>query len=292
MRKMWSGSTSTTISPESLQNHGLVVAPHKQTKVIHLIRHAVGFHNVGYAQNHDAHLTPFGWQQTEVLRNHIQSSQPPYNVEVVIVSPLTRTLETAVGVFGGNTIPEESAMDVDGSPPDVLMVGQGAVENTRSARPSVAAPTGLPFIACELCRERVGPNRCDSRRDIRETRAAFPGVDFSLIEEGPDGIWEENHHIQQTSGCYPVGEGEDAVMARGVAFFRWLMQRPEKRIAVVSHAGFLKHTLQAFHGKLSQEFVNCEMRTLVVTDTQNSVEPPHEPTRFPAAPPLSAAQLP
>jgi hypothetical protein len=81
-------------------------------------------------------------------------------LQVVIVSPLTRTLETAVGVFGGNTIPEESAMDVDGSPPDVLMVGQGAVENTRSARPSVAAPTGLPFIACELCRERVGELKC------------------------------------------------------------------------------------------------------------------------------------
>ena len=47
--------------------------------------------------------------------------------------------------------------------------------------------------------------------------------------------------------------------------------RPEQRIAVVSHAGFIRHTLSAFAGGLSgaaaaameREFLNCELRTVV-----------------------------
>lgn len=52
------------------------------SQVIHFIRHAEGFHNVGFEQNHDAHLTPFGWQQTEALRNHIRAQQPSLDIEV------------------------------------------------------------------------------------------------------------------------------------------------------------------------------------------------------------------
>lgn len=91
------------------------------------------------------------------------------------------------------------------------------------------ASTPLPVARAEggewLGGQRTGSNRCDSRRDVRETRAAFPGVDFSLIEEGEDSIWADNHQLQPSGGCYPSGEGEYEVMARGVAFVRWLMQR-------------------------------------------------------------------
>lgn len=49
------------------------------------------------------------------------------------------------------------------------------------------------------------------------------------------------------------------------------LRRPEQRIAVVSHAGFIRHTLSAFAGglpgaaaqALQREFSNCEMRTVV-----------------------------
>lgn len=48
-------------------------------------------------------------------------------------------------------------------------------------------------------------------------------------------------------------------------------RRPEQRIAVVSHAGFIRHTLSAFAGSLppqpaealEREFLNCELRTVV-----------------------------
>lgn len=51
----------------------------------------------------------------------------------------------------------------------------------------------------------------------------------------------------------------------------WVLCRPEQRIAVVSHAGFIRHTLSAFAGglpavaaeALQREFSNCELRTVV-----------------------------
>lgn len=77
-------------------------------------------------------------------------------MQVVIVSPLQRTLETAVGVFGGDVVSEGDILNADGEASNILMQSQDGQLNARSPRPSVRAPEGLPFIACELCRERVG----------------------------------------------------------------------------------------------------------------------------------------
>lgn len=63
--------------------------------------------------------------------------------------------------------------------------------------------------------------------------------------------------------------------------------RPETRIAVVAHAGFIRHTLSAFahdlqpasHGDLTREFQNCEMRTMVLSDT--GIPAPKDSTAFP-----------
>lgn len=58
----------------------------------------------------DAHLTELGWRQAHALRDHIHSLPEPLGVDAVIVSPLSRALETAVGVFGGNELrPGEEA---------------------------------------------------------------------------------------------------------------------------------------------------------------------------------------
>ena len=61
--------------------------------------------------------------------------------QVVIVSPLVRTLETASGVFG--------APLKQGARSPWLMTQQS------DARPAIPAPAGLPFVACDLCRERM-----------------------------------------------------------------------------------------------------------------------------------------
>lgn len=81
--------------------------------------------------------------QAALLRRHVASVG--LRVELVVVSPLTRTLETAVGIFGGATWREGEA-----SPP--LMVAATAVPGKVSNRASVSAHNCPPFIAHELCR--------------------------------------------------------------------------------------------------------------------------------------------
>lgn len=66
------------------------------------------------------------------------------------MSPLQRTLETAVGVFGGGP-------GRDGDESCLLMRGQSDAPHECTAHDSVVLPAhGPPFVACEQCRERVG----------------------------------------------------------------------------------------------------------------------------------------
>ena len=67
--------------------------------------------------------------------------------QVVVSSPLTRALETAVGAFGGGRWPGRGS---------VLMHEQTAIPGVRAAHDTVASVAGLPFIAFEGCRERLG----------------------------------------------------------------------------------------------------------------------------------------
>ena len=71
----------------------------------------------------------------------------PAAVQLVVVSPLRRTLETASGVFGVDGA-------TDGQP--LLMQGQQGVRHEISPHAALSAPAGLPFLAHEGCRERVG----------------------------------------------------------------------------------------------------------------------------------------
>jgi hypothetical protein len=71
------------------------------------------------------------------------------------------------------------------------------------------------------------------------------------------------------------------VQARAYKFAEWLMQRPEKHIAVVAHSGFLYAFCQSFGHELGpavQElvhpnFANCEMRTMVLLDQSGTLNP-------------------
>ena len=118
-------------------------------QIIHFIRHGEGFHNVAGRRSTeeykkedyaDAHLTELGWTQVRqsglisfvigcsqsrkslerqlmcvtcvqahALQKHIAQLPEPLNVEAVIVSPLSRALQTAVGAFGGTCDEEGTA---------------------------------------------------------------------------------------------------------------------------------------------------------------------------------------
>ena len=63
------------------------------------------------------------------------------------MSPLMRALETAAGAFGAGPFKGE------GRP---LMLSQTEDLDERAPHAAVACPEGIPFIAFEGCRERLG----------------------------------------------------------------------------------------------------------------------------------------
>jgi hypothetical protein len=74
---------------------------------------------------------------------------------------------------------------------------------------------------------------------------------------------------------------------RAYRFAEWLMTRPEKHIAVVTHSGFLFAFLMNFvrsrgrqhhEGIMGLHFHNCEMRTVLLSD---SSAPLNHPNTYP-----------
>uniref|UniRef100_A0ACD5YAH6 Uncharacterized protein n=2 Tax=Avena sativa TaxID=4498 RepID=A0ACD5YAH6_AVESA len=248
-------------SPEMEASAGTAMYPLHRSKTIHLVRHAQGIHNVAgekdfkaymSAELLDAQLTPLGWSQVDCLREHVTKCGLAKKIELVIVSPLLRTMQTAVGVFGGGNY-------TDGVGVSPLMV-EGAEHSGRQAISSLNCP---PFLAVEACREHLGVHPCDKRSSITKYRTLFPAIDFSLIENDEDVLWEPD-----------VRETDESVAARGMKFIDWLWTREEKEIAIVSHSGFLYHTLNMY-GKechptiadeLGKHFNNCELRSMVLVD--------------------------
>ncbi|KAL9174397.1 hypothetical protein ABFS82_02G050800 [Erythranthe guttata] len=236
--------------------------PLHRCKTIHLVRHAQGIHNVEGDKNYkaymspeyfDAQLTQLGWQQVDNLRKHVHTSGLIKKIDVVITSPLLRTIQTAVGVFGG-----EGYTDTTDDLP--LMVAN-AGNSDRGAISSLDCP---PILAVELCREHLGVHPCDKRRSISEYRCLFPALDFSLIESDEDSLWEAD-----------VRETKEELAARGMKFMNWLFTRKERDIAIVTHSGFLFHTLAKFGNdchpfvkkEISSHFANCELRSMVIVDS-------------------------
>ena len=256
------GTSEDEKSPSSQEHsfHGrtyaplLSIMPVCHTKTIHCIRHGEGWHNIGLA-NHDAQLTPKGWQQAHSLGLHMQKYEITRSVQLVVVSPLMRALETAAGVFGA---PSSSTTSKE-----LLMKAQSEIPEVRAPHPAVMQPSGLTCLANELCRERLGPSSCDSRRKCSEAAASFPGIDFSLIDNDADIHWHPGNV-----------EPEEAVVLRGRQFLQWLMSLPQSNIAVVTHSAFLWFTLSGFGSenirpvreKLQRWYENCEMRSVVLSD--------------------------
>lgn len=255
--------------PMPMQNR-LNLFPLKHVKIVHLIRHSQGFHNVAgeadpaayKSHDHlDAHLTDLGWRQAHALGRHIHAMGAAFRADVVVVSPLTRTLETAAAAFGrGPWAPGQ-----DGS--TALMLPQEAVPGRRAAQAGISAAGCPPLVAWEGCREHLGEHPCDKRRRISEISPSFPAVDFGLIDSDEDALWLPDSR-----------ETKEAIKLRGLIFMQWLMQRPEQFIAVVAHSGFLWHCMSNFghsaaptvQGDLHKWWANAEMRTVVLADEGGS----------------------
>ena len=130
------------------------------SKLLYLIRHGYALHNELFLKSG---LNPQIFRSSEVLDSpltqygHDQSIQLGYNwekkheVELVVVSPLMRTLETAMNIFGD---------------------------------------TNIPIISLEFLREYpLGRDTCNKRSNIDFLENKFPKIDFNNLEHNEDILW-------------------------------------------------------------------------------------------------------
>ena len=211
----------------------------KKGKVLHVVRHAQGYHNLPGADVRsdeclDAKLTPQGHEQCAALAQITSGAACAWTAEgtqLVVSSPLTRTLDTAKRSF-----------------------------------PAQLAQASTPFIAHEAIRETVN-FACDARRPLEEIQKEFPEADFANCDwsrkgsatgdggggdggggggGGADRIWKEmegrfgpaDTHRRSRESTVP-----GAVLDRAQSFVHWMAARKETEIAVVSHSAFLNTVL-------------------------------------------------
>jgi len=240
-------------------------------KTLLLIRHAEGQHNVADTFDFDPPLTAEGHEQ--VQQTSLALGDLLRTVELVVVSPLRRTLQTATGLFPGPKLPI--------------------------------------FVALDSIREVV-ESPCNLRCQREESQAHFPNVDFSRVSEGSDPMLSRFSDVgsgepvrrkkrgKQSAPCDPStpsgfpshpdpaglyctqGETDTEIGARIVGFLDWVSHRDEQRIAVVSHARFLVPLCRALwsdQGKgdgwtgVNRQvhrdiFANCEVREVVISAAQ------------------------
>lgn len=272
----------------------------ERTKKVHFIRHAEGYHNAVTSETgsndcllreeghkasdhplYDARLTPKGIQQAEDLRA-VLAKRPSggrsfTSFDLVVVSPLTRTCETALHVFGQPRPPGQPAFL------DPALAPTGSAERAQGVR--VPAPR---FLVMEECRERWGHYVCDGRRSIAEIAAEFPNFDFSEVMYNEDEFYSDER------------ETDEHCCNRAVKFLEWLNQRPEKCIAVVTHSSFLRHLFGQFGDNLHWEDMdnlqrlagNCELRSVVLCSHGNKDGKSFEKLRAPTQASPSTIRVP
>jgi len=166
----------------------------------------------------DSILSAKGERQCETAKK-TYASPTSMSYDLVICSPLRRTLET----------------------------GARILENR-----------DVPWVAHELAREHSHgfARPCDSRYERQEQAAKYSFVNFDNVPDGEDTFVK-------------MCETDDDLDRRCVAFLDYITRgRPEKRIAVVSHTGFLtrifSHHLPWSSGRAA--FNNAELRSVVVRE--------------------------
>ena len=118
-------------------------------------------------------------------------------------------------------------------------------------------------VCHEHFREVNGDMLNAKRRNKSELARSFPGWDFGELDHEEDALWT------------PVMEDLGAAAERGYLGFKWLLERPEDNILLVSHGGILRYTMtdhplvvlrdersQPHNGNkpVQSRFDNCEMR--------------------------------
>ena len=130
-------------------------------KILQLIRHGYSLHNELFTKiGVKAFRIPLSYDAPLTNHGHIESIELGYNwdkkhdIELVLVSPLTRTLETCMNIFGD---------------------------------------TNIPIECHEFLREYpIGEDTCNKRSSLTEIKSKYPKIDFHLSIDD-DILWREDY---------------------------------------------------------------------------------------------------
>lgn len=147
-------------------------------------------------------MSDLGFEQCKELRETLKKTLPGrLDPDLVLVSPMTRTLQTAL-----------ASLD--------WLQSEDSTTNKKS----------VPFVAHAGWQETTD-NPCDWGVEIDQVSPSFPTVDFSKV----DPIFPE----KKTPEAKLYHYNRNALVARAQTVLAELYARPEKVVAVVSHSAFL-----------------------------------------------------
>jgi broad specificity phosphatase PhoE len=179
----------------------------------------------------DSPISDTGRSQVELLRESLHKDGHWLSeIELVIVSPLTRCLQT----FEYGCREALQARFHPLSPPKVLALALA------TERLYTAAETGRP---------------------VKDVEEEFPQVCWSMLKDlkNDEAWWFSGAHDAEEWRPYGQGqwyavpgEPESVFEERMAALKEWLQQRPEQKILMVSHWGVLNHLT-------GQDLGNCEV---------------------------------
>ncbi|KAI9823226.1 MAG: hypothetical protein M1826_000239 [Phylliscum demangeonii] len=186
-----------------------------------LIRHAQAAHNRDQAYAlPDPDLTPLGEQQCATLHDALRHAPgrvgaAANNIQLIVTSPMRRTLQTT-------QLALRWLLDSSSSSDEQQQRGGGGGRVAIEARADWQENSDSPCDTGSAIATLARPPFC-------------PPISFrSLLEPEPD----DDDRYPAKTGRYAFTP--EAIARRGLRARAWLYARPEKVVAVVSHAGFLR----------------------------------------------------
>ena len=184
------------------------------TKIVHFQRHGQGYHNLLGDVLRDVGIKP------DILSS--DSSINPWIRPEIVDSPLTE--------LGKHQCEGQRAV-ASLLKPEAMVVSP-LMRAVQTAKLSFADyETTGPWIAHEGCREDLGWLVCNKRRKLSEIKADFPELQFPSDMTEDDTMWDPSEFETDRHKA-------DRIYDFLVDF---LVERPERNIAVVCHSAWLSH---------------------------------------------------
>ncbi|KAG7348518.1 histidine phosphatase superfamily branch 1 protein [Nitzschia inconspicua] len=256
-----------------------------KVKLIYMVRHAEGTHNVNREYkdiaNLDARLTDKGRAQCQNLRNKLlgyrkKVSPSPTcsddndvdNKYVQGLHYLLRSHSECIQSDGQTTVVDPDP--VASIAKDVCVVtsplsrcvetallsfdfflSDQTEEPTDHPQRSTYPDPPVPYLAHESLRETVNYN-CDRRRSISEIERDFPQVDFSNCIHEDDVLWSsllsiDGFKMEHEQGGHLESAALHLVARRGVDAMTFLQSLPYSKVVVSTHSAFLRCLLSWGH---------------------------------------------